>query len=192
MFEHVHAGLLARMTTADEHSDTSRLLNHPPSKIGETAIVIHASAACPIIAIVGDKHPADAKIIIGLDQTSLSIQRLHTLDVEVNRKFTVPFSTEYVFNRDNENVVTRSLENPPAHKGQHFKAIMPFDKVIEVDIHRGDIHSCITKPLELRKKRVVRAKRHTGVVVPDKRLMMKRRSFRANIPGDLFHSIRVS
>ena len=44
MLKYIHAGLLSRMTAADKHADSSCLINHPPPKIGKTAVVIHAAS----------------------------------------------------------------------------------------------------------------------------------------------------
>ena len=159
-------GPVARMRAARHHSHAVHYGHRIAPESRQPAVFLHATAARDIGEIIGDEHPAHAKIIIKLDHAELPAERVHPLDVETDRQLARRLGGRNVPRGGCQQIAPGPFSQPcpdgPQHPDVLLDALIP-----EADVERDRVDARVMDPFELGKEAVVvGTQRHAGVIVP--------------------------
>ena len=164
----VHRRAMTRVGTASHHPDACHFIEDLPAERRQAGIVTFlATAARAIVAVISDEHPADAEIVIELDEAGLIRDRVHSFDVEHDGELPVPSRPLDVAGGVDEHIIVRPLPQPPAQVPDHTDMLLNTLFAV-ADVKRDGVHARGSVALELRKEDfVLRAQRHAAVIVPN-------------------------
>ena len=107
-----------RCGSAHLHAHPLHLGDHLAAEGGEPAVVVLAAATDPVVAVVGEQHPAHAEVVVQLDQARLVGDRVAALDVETDTPGASGSCALDVVERLRSAGTRRAAQQPVAHRGR--------------------------------------------------------------------------
>src|SRR5437764_15155084 len=97
------------MGTVDQHSDSIHFVNNATAKIGKSHVVIMATTARKIVAIIGKQHLAHPQTIKQTDHIGVSVERIDPLNIKGNCHLALALGLYYLIAHTNQAICSMSL-----------------------------------------------------------------------------------
>jgi len=165
---------VAGVAHADDHAHALHLGDGRAAERGQAGVLVLAAAAEPVVAVVGQQHPAHAELAVQRNQARLVGDRVAALDVEADGQPPAGACALDVVDAVDQHVVLGPRQKPVPEHRQHADVFL--DALLaEADVEHRDVDACIAVALQPGQEGLVmRAQRHAAVVVPDEAVLDQR------------------
>ena len=126
----LHGGLVGAMGAIDHHADAVHLGDDLAPEFGEADVLVMATAAGEVVAVVGEEHLAHAEPVIEVDHADIAVERVHAFEIEGDRKLALAPGAEDVLHRLDLDQGFRVGADPVAKLRHAFQRLGPGHDVI--------------------------------------------------------------